>query len=186
MASITHATVATGTDAGNGEIRKAEWNEDHVLVGVPYVFAHSAVAVSVSAVTTEEVLATITIPAGAMGANGYVDIYTSFSANNNANQKQMRIRVGGTGGNNYLNSNLASLVNNSRFTRVMNINSVSSQKALTQDGNANGFGSAGGAAATSTVTTSSAWDLVISGQKVASAADTLTLDSYTVLICYGA
>ena len=45
---------------------------------------------------------------------------------------------------------------------------------------------AGGAAATSTVTTSSAWDLVISGQKVTSAADTLTLDSYTVLICYGA
>jgi hypothetical protein len=28
--AITHATVATGTDAGTGEIHKAEWNADHV------------------------------------------------------------------------------------------------------------------------------------------------------------
>lgn len=27
---ITHATVAAGTDAGTGEIHKAEWNADHV------------------------------------------------------------------------------------------------------------------------------------------------------------
>jgi hypothetical protein len=30
---ITHATVATGTDAGTGEIHKAEWNADHTLTG---------------------------------------------------------------------------------------------------------------------------------------------------------
>lgn len=29
--SLTHTTVATGTDAGNGEIRKAQWNEGHTL-----------------------------------------------------------------------------------------------------------------------------------------------------------
>jgi hypothetical protein len=29
--SLTHTTVAVGTDAGNGEIRKAEWNEGHTL-----------------------------------------------------------------------------------------------------------------------------------------------------------
>jgi hypothetical protein len=28
---LKHATQATGTDAGNGEIRKAEWNENHAL-----------------------------------------------------------------------------------------------------------------------------------------------------------
>lgn len=32
--SITHATVATGTDAGTGEIHKAEWNADHVISGL--------------------------------------------------------------------------------------------------------------------------------------------------------
>lgn len=29
--SLTHTTVAVGTDAGNGEIRKAQWNEQHAL-----------------------------------------------------------------------------------------------------------------------------------------------------------
>lgn len=29
--SLTHTTVAVGTDAGNGEIRKAQWNEQHTL-----------------------------------------------------------------------------------------------------------------------------------------------------------
>jgi hypothetical protein len=29
--SLTHTTVAAGTDAGNGEIAKAEWNENHTL-----------------------------------------------------------------------------------------------------------------------------------------------------------
>lgn len=29
--SLTHTTVAVGTDAGNGEVRKAEWNENHTL-----------------------------------------------------------------------------------------------------------------------------------------------------------
>lgn len=32
MATITHATTAVGTDAGTGEIRKAQWNENHTLV----------------------------------------------------------------------------------------------------------------------------------------------------------
>lgn len=29
--SLKHTTQATGTDAGNGEIRKAQWNEEHAL-----------------------------------------------------------------------------------------------------------------------------------------------------------
>lgn len=31
--SLKHATQAVGTDAGNGEIAKAEWNEEHALTG---------------------------------------------------------------------------------------------------------------------------------------------------------
>jgi len=33
MTSITHAHVATGTDAGTGEVHKAEWNADHTITG---------------------------------------------------------------------------------------------------------------------------------------------------------
>lgn len=28
---VVHATQAVGTDAGNGEIRKAQWNEAHAI-----------------------------------------------------------------------------------------------------------------------------------------------------------
>lgn len=31
--SITHAHVATGTDAGNGEVHKSEWNAAHTVSG---------------------------------------------------------------------------------------------------------------------------------------------------------
>lgn len=31
MVTVTHATQASGTDAGNGEIAKAQWNEAHTL-----------------------------------------------------------------------------------------------------------------------------------------------------------
>jgi hypothetical protein len=31
VVSLTHTTVAVGTDAGNGEIRKNQWNEEHTL-----------------------------------------------------------------------------------------------------------------------------------------------------------
>lgn len=30
--SLLHATLATGTDAGNGDIHKAEWNQEHAIV----------------------------------------------------------------------------------------------------------------------------------------------------------
>lgn len=184
--TITHATVATGTDAGNGEIRKAQWNANHVVTGVPELFAQSAVAVSVGATTADTTLATITIPGGAMGPNGYVELYTVWTVNNNANQKQATVRVGGVAGTLYFNSNLANFVTSTRFLRVMNVNSQSSQKSFAQDGNAGGLGLAGGALATSSVNTSSNWDLVIRGQKVGSSADTLTLEAYTVNICYAA
>ncbi len=39
MATVTHATVAVGTNAGTGEIHKAEWNAGHTVVGdIPYGF----------------------------------------------------------------------------------------------------------------------------------------------------
>lgn len=33
MVSIVHATTAVGTDSGTGEIHKAQWDEDHLIVG---------------------------------------------------------------------------------------------------------------------------------------------------------
>lgn len=183
--SITHATVAVGTDAGNGEIRKAQWNEDHVLDGVPYTFAQSGAAVSVGAVTTEAVLATISFSGGELGPNGWIKVYAVWNVNNTANTKTVRIRVGGTGGTALYGGDLFSSVFGARETHIINSNSEAAQKSQAPAGNNSGIGTGTSAPLTSTVNTAAPWDLVISGQKTVSG-DTLTLEAYQVLVCYGA
>lgn len=42
--SLKHTTQATGTDAGNGEIRKAQWNEEHTLTSATNVVIGRATA----------------------------------------------------------------------------------------------------------------------------------------------
>jgi hypothetical protein len=152
---------------------------------LPYVFAQSGTAVSVSAVTSEETLATITIPGGAMGPNGWVGVSTIWSCNNDADAKTGRVRVGGGAGTAFFGVNMSSNVGLSRAVYVVNSNSASSQKANIAGGNAGGTGVFTSAAPTASVNTASDWDLVITGQK-ADSADTLTLEAYQVIICYGA
>lgn len=179
--SVTHTTQATGTDAGNGEIRKAQWNEAHTVSGVPDIVAQSAVTVSAGAVTTEVTLATITIPANAMGANGCIEIWTGFTVTNNANNKTIRIRVGGAAGTAIFDSTDTTFASNSRPTLWMNANSTSSQRTMGSSGQGGGVGWSGGSAVTSSVDTTASFDIVITGQK-ANSADTLTLHFYRVTL----
>ncbi len=153
---------------------------------IPYVFAQTGTAVSVGAVTTEAALATITIPGGAIGPNGWVEIYTSFSFTGSTNTKALRVRAGGISGSAFfdITLNVATQLNYARLTQIINNNSQSSQKGFSVTGGAGtGLGSA--ALPTASVNTASNWDLVITGQK-GLAGDTLTLESYKVVICYGA
>lgn len=179
--SVTHTTVAVGTDAGNGEIRKAQWNEAHTITGVPDIFAQSAVAASVGATTSETVLATISFSGGEMGANGVVEVWASWSNNNSANTKSFRIRAGGIAGTAIFDSSNTTNVSISRPTHLVNVNSESSQKTLASAGQGGGVGSSGGTVVTTTVNTASAWDLVLTGQK-ANSGDTLTLEGYIVQV----
>ena len=206
-ATITHTTVAVGTNAGNGEIRKVQWNESHTLIGtidvanggtgaataraasvalgVPYVLAQSGTAASVGAVITEAALATITVPGGAMGPNGWIVVQVNFSCNNNANNKIMRLRVGGAAGTLFFETTQTTNIFVSRLVHIINNNSQSAQKTSSAFGNVQGYGAGASAPPTATVSTASDWDIVIAGQK-AVAGDTLTLDAYQVIVCYGA
>src|SRR5712664_2587326 len=62
------------------------------------ILCKSAVAVSAPADTNEDTLATCTVPANAMGANGVLRIRTRWSATNNANNKIVRSRFSGGAG----------------------------------------------------------------------------------------
>ncbi len=74
--SLTHTTVAVGTDAGNGEIRKAQWNEAHTLTSATNVLLGRLTAGSgaVEEITFEEGSWTPTIIGVTTGGTG---TYTS-------------------------------------------------------------------------------------------------------------
>jgi hypothetical protein len=68
---------------------------------------------------------------------------------------------------------------------IINKNSVSSQTSSLPAPNISGFGQSTSSLVTSSVNTASNWDIVFTGQK-ANAGDTLTLETYTVIVLYGA
>lgn len=134
--------------------------------------------------TNESVRATIAIPAGSLGANGYVKVRARFSHTNSANNKTIRARLGltgaGTGG-----AVLGTVVANAALNTtveflIMNRNSVSSQI-----GDNGIVGSSTTALPTATIATSSATDLVLTAQ-LANSGESITLEGYTVDLVYGA
>jgi hypothetical protein len=141
--------------------------------------ATSYVAASCGADTTEDVLATITVPASMMGIKGGVIITTLWSCTNNANTKTARIRFGGIGGTAFQGIALASAASGRLACEIRN-RSVTNSQVGPSTGNP-GFGTGGSTITTAAVDTTADVSIVISGQK-GTAGDTLTLEGYTVEI----
>ena len=140
--------------------------------------------------TTEQVLATCTIPANTLSANGSAVLFKFFAHTAaNANNKQLRIRVGGIGGTVVCDST-AVAANNLNITTPQN-GTVARTGATTATAFCASwqFTNAASSATISTtvysaqraaaVTWANANDLVITGTTPTAAGD-LTLDSYTV------
>lgn len=138
------------------------------------VLGASAVAVSGGADTNENILATITIPAGAMGLNGQLRVTTLWTVTNSVNNKVIRVRLGGIGGTAYLGNTLTTSAS-AADTRVISNRGAANSQVGWQSGL--GTGGSSSAVQTSAIDTSAATTLVITGQK-ATAGETLTLESY--------
>jgi len=67
-------------------------------IGLPAsgVLKQSAVPASVTGTVSETTLATIAVPAGAMGLNGAIQIISRWTFNNTANNKTLRVKFAGT------------------------------------------------------------------------------------------
>lgn len=87
MATITHATVATGTDAGTGEIHKAQWNADHVGGGLTVKDEGVALATDATSIdfvgtgvvaSGTGVAKTITINGGGSGVGDKLYLFSNF------------------------------------------------------------------------------------------------------------
>jgi hypothetical protein len=129
--------------------------------------------------TNETTLATISIPANTLGANGTLKINAIWSFTNSANTKTFRWRLGGLAGT-VIASNTASTFTNAWSQILMiNANATNSQNTfLEQVRGTDGLVTTSfqiGTAVDMTATQS----LVITGQ-LASGAETVTLLGYTV------
>lgn len=151
----------------------------------PYIIAQSAVGVTHTGNTSETILATVTIPAGAIGPNGRLRIHSMWSNNNSGNNKTPRIRLGGIGGTNYGPAVQTTQISQIHICEISNRNSASSQVGtIGQNGNG-GIGSSATALSTGAINTANAQDVVFTAT-LANSADSMTLESYVVEVLYGA
>lgn len=137
--------------------------------------ASSAVAVSVTNTTVETTLATITIPANAMGPNGWIEVYATFSYTNSANSKILRIRLGGTAVGSSSVTTTAALTG---ALFIHNRNDVASQ--LCAPGNL-GFSATANASVATTFDSTGPLALTINGL-MAALAETITLERFVVRV----
>lgn len=144
------------------------------LTGV-CVLGMSAVAVSCPADATEDILATVNVPAGLLGLNGLLRVSAVWTCTNSANTKTPRLRYSGIGGTAYGSSVLTTVTSFRQQAQIANRGLANSQHG--NDGAGGGFGTA--LSVTSAVDTTAATSLVITGQKQ-TLGETFTLESYLV------
>lgn len=152
-------------------------------LGLWYVIGASGVASPVTGTTSETALATITIPAGAMGANGILRITGLATYTNSVNNKTLRYRFGnGLSGTAFASSVLTTTAATRLTMSIQNRNSASSQIGGLANGSLGGTSTAN---VTGTIDTTSSQTLTISGQ-LANTGETITLESYIVELLYQA
>ena len=161
------------TDVGeNGSLWRGD-GTNWVRLNQIKIFSLSA-PVSLTGSTSVVTLATITIPAGLLGANGKLKIYPLWGTTNNANVKTLRAVLGGS---TCTTMTSQSVPNNSGLVIIRNINNEAAQKC--SSGLVAGIGPSTGSIAVIAIDTTAATTLVISGQ-LAVGTDTLTLEDLFV------
>ena len=129
----------------------------------------------------ETVLAAVSIPANAMAANGFLDIDVGYAMTNSANNKLIKIRLGGVSGDQFQTLTLATGIASSRYLyTIANAGATNSQIGFVA-ANTVSVGSAAGANATGTQDTTTAKDLVFTGQ-LQTTSETLSLKWYRVTL----
>lgn len=158
--------------------------------GTPIV-AGSAGSGTQTGTAQEIILATIAIPANAMGLNGVLTIEAAWSYTNSANVKTLRTRLGATGlgatGTIYgaLAPTTTNVSNDRR--RIQNRGATNSQVGTMSSGSGSsggGWGTGAAVLVTSALDTTAASEIVLTGQ-LATSTETMTLEAYLVTLTPG-
>lgn len=143
--------------------------------GAVRVLAQSGAPSSVTGTTTTTALATIPVPGNALGTAGALRVTAYGSVTNNSNAKSFSVSLGGV---TFVTGATSSSAGFNFQTVLRNQNN---SKAQTVFPSLNSYGATSTAAPSYSIDTTQQQNLVISGT-LANAADTLTLQGYTVEI----
>lgn len=141
-----------------------------------YLYQHTPV--SVTGTTTETVLWTGTVTANSMGSNGCLRITSMWTYTNSANNKNLRVRLGGISGTVYTNVTASTTATMQTMTFIRNRDNHSSQIGFVVSG-ASCFSTSTGAPVTSSVNTEGDVQLVITGQ-LGTSTETIQLETVDV------
>jgi hypothetical protein len=156
-----------------------------VPTGSPLTFVlGSGVGASVSSGTAEVQLASIAVPAGAMGTTGALRILCFWSHTNSGNNKVLRVRFSGSGGTTFGTSTATTTVFTQSLTIIRNAGAANSQRSQSTGTFIIPYGASAGAVLTGAIDTSVATTVYISGQP-ATGGETITLEHYTVELIPG-
>lgn len=150
------------------------------LKGV-YILGMSFAGWSHTGNTTETALATVTIPANAMGANGTLFVIQHWTYTSSANNKIYKLRFNGIGGTAFSDITRSTGITGERTPVFISNRGTTNSQVGAQAAFGAGFGTNTATKVTSAVDTTAAVDLVFTGQ-LANSGETITLEGYIVML----
>lgn len=181
VAQLTGSMIpeATGTrDLGSSA---NNWRRAYANAFVSSGNTQAAPATSHTGDTTETTLATFALPAGAMGPNGQIEVEAFVSMSGAASTKTLRVSFGGT----TVGTFAIAAASTGQQSRARIANKTAGTQITFGAGSVSGYGPSTSASVPSSIDTTAAVTILITGQ-LANAADTITLESYLIKTTYGA
>lgn len=183
--TLTGTEVVAGVQSGSNVKITTDQIKTLARVATWSCIGFSAVGFSVTGTTAETALASVTVPANAMGVNGILRVHTTWSYTNSGNNKIVKVRFGGIGGKSYLNTTATTTATLKHVFQLANRGVANSQVAGTYSAATAGiWGPTASALTTSAVDTSGETTVVFTGQ-LANTGETITLESYLVELLNG-
>jgi len=151
---------------------------------IPRILGQSGLNVALTGTTSETKLASVLVPAGAMGANGVIRAESVWSNNSSGNNKTRFTRFGSgdnVSGTSFNGIAQTTNIQHSSCVTISNSNSQSVQFGWFTTGLPGAPGNSGSAGTAGAIDTSAASYVVFSGA-LANSADTMTLQAWFVTL----